>query len=45
MLNASLVAALHYGGVHSGIGGWIGPLGMTVLILITLALASRRAKK
>jgi hypothetical protein len=40
-----LAVALHYGGAHSGFGGWIGPLGMTVLILVTLALVSRRSKK
>ena len=45
MPGAVLAVALHNGGVHGGIGGWIGPLGVTVLILVTLALASRRSKK
>jgi hypothetical protein len=45
VLDADLVIALH--GVHTGgaDGGWIGPLAIVVLIIVTLALASRRAKK
>ena len=45
MVEADLIVALH--GVHAGgaDGGWIGPFAMTMLILVTLALASRRAKK
>jgi hypothetical protein len=40
-----LVFPLH--GVHTGGAdiGWIGPLGISVLILATLALSSRRARK
>ena len=45
MAYAHLIVALH--GTHAGgvDGGWIGPFAVTALILITLALASRRAKK
>jgi hypothetical protein len=42
---SSLVSALH--GVHTGGAdiGWIGPLGISVLILVVLAISSRRARK
>jgi hypothetical protein len=45
MANIALAVALH--GAHAGGAdfGWIGPLGISVLILATLAFASRRAKK
>lgn len=41
----ALIVALH--GVHAGGAdfGWIGPLGISVLIIATLAISSRRAKK
>jgi hypothetical protein len=40
-----LIAALH--GVHPGGAdlGWIGPLGISILIIATLAISSRRARK
>jgi hypothetical protein len=45
MLEAALIVALH--GAHAGgvDGGWIGSLAVVALILVTLALASRRARK
>jgi hypothetical protein len=45
MPELALVVALH--GAHTGgvDGGWIGPITMVVLIIVTLALASRRANK
>ena len=45
MLGTDLIIALH--GVHtSGAdGGWIGPIAIVALVIVTLALASHRAKK
>ena len=45
MVELAVIVALH--GAHAGGAdlGWIGPLGISVLILLTLALASRKAKK